>query len=342
MKVFIPSGAGAPGFAGIFRCLKENSSMEVYAGDADADAYGKGLADHFFHAPASNTPAYAEWVINKAAAIQADVILPITTRELPILAEMKDQLHARGIAIPLTDAENLRIANHKGRLYSFLRNRGHQVPVFWRVNALHELKAAIQEAGRERRLFMKPAEGNGSRGVAVIEPESLEGKRDFLNEKPGAPHIGIADLDRLLPNTFTGEMLLSEFLPGKEFSVDVLANHGDVLYGLCRSRDKMSAGISVRGCFVRNEDILQMSRSFVKALHLHGPVGLQFRENAQGRPLLLEINPRLQGTVSSCLGAGMNLPLDAVRLAMGQAVRGRQEDVRWGVHFARHWSEVFW
>jgi len=342
MRVFIPSGAGAPGFAGICRCLKESPDLEVFAGDADPDAYGKALSDHFFHAPASNSEAYTDWVLQTAAGNSIDVILPITTRELLVLAEMQSQLQAMGIALPLTDLKNISIANHKGRLYSFLHERGYTVPAFWRVTALHALKAAIQDFGQECRMFMKPAEGNGSRGVAVIEPVNHTLNQNFLGEKPGVQHIGLADLDRLLPESFPGEMLLSEFLPGKEYSVDVLANQGAMLYGLCRSRDKMSAGISVRGCFVKNEEILQMSQTFVKELNLHGPIGLQFREDANGRPLLLEINPRLQGTVSSCLGAGINVPLDAVQLATGGKVRGKQQDIRWGVHFARHWSEVFW
>ena len=45
IKVFIPSGAGAPGFAGIVRCLRKDSRVEIFAGDTNPNPYGKVLAN---------------------------------------------------------------------------------------------------------------------------------------------------------------------------------------------------------------------------------------------------------------------------------------------------------
>ena len=33
IKVLIPSGAGAPGFAGFVRCLRKDTRIEIFAGD---------------------------------------------------------------------------------------------------------------------------------------------------------------------------------------------------------------------------------------------------------------------------------------------------------------------
>ena len=63
ITVFIPSGAGAPGFAGILECLKEDSSIRVIAGDINSEAYGAALCDKFIKMPASHTPDFIDKTI---------------------------------------------------------------------------------------------------------------------------------------------------------------------------------------------------------------------------------------------------------------------------------------
>jgi carbamoyl-phosphate synthase large subunit len=192
----------------------------------------------------------------------------------------------------------------------------------------------------ERRIF-KPASGNGSRGFGIVLARNEPQRRNILTEKPGQPFYRLDDLPFLLPDQFETAMLVCEYLPGQEYSVDFLASHGKLHYALVRSREKMIGGISVRGRFVPHPQILDQTAQICSLLQLHGPAGMQFRLRADGVPVLLEINPRLQGTVSSCLGAGINVPLDALRLFQGKPIEGKQGNVRWGANFVRYWSESF-
>lgn len=339
--VLIPSGAGAPGFAGILHCLRADARLRVLAGDADPLAYGRTLADGFFPVSPSSDPFYSDQVLQLAQEQQAGFILPITTRELLPLAEAAERFQSAGIQLILAPAAVLRIANDKGFTYDAMSAAGLTVPQYRRVKNLNELMEVL-EAGTatERRIF-KPASGNGSRGFGIVLARNEPQRRNILTEKPGQPFFRLNDLPFLLPDQFETDMLVCEYLPGKEYSVDVLANHGRLHYALVRSREKMIGGISVRGRFEPHPQILDQTAQICSLLHLHGPAGMQFKLRADGTPVLLEINPRLQGTVSSCLGAGINVPLDALRLFKGIAIEGKQENVRWGAHFVRYWRESF-
>jgi carbamoyl-phosphate synthase large subunit len=75
---------------------------------------------------------------------------------------------------------------------------------------------------------------------------------------------------------------------------------------------------------------------------LHGNIGIQVKKSVAGKFLLLEINPRVQGTISAALGAGVNLPVLSVKQELDLPVTEDELQVRWGTKFSRYWTEVFY
>ena len=107
------------------------------------------------------------------------------------------------------------------------------------------------------------------------------------------------------------------YMWGREYSVDMLCSGGKSLFCVPRTRDKMIGGISVAGKLDRNFGLIAFCIRLAQSLELDGPIGMQWKEDADGVPHLIEINPRLQGTTSALALAGVNLPVQAVRLALG-------------------------
>jgi carbamoyl-phosphate synthase large subunit len=148
---------------------------------------------------------------------------------------------------------------------------------------------------------------NGSRGFRVIANDMDE--HDLLfNEKPNSTYISYNDALRILSLKPFPELLVTEYLPGEEYSVDCLANHGEVKLIVPRLRTKMINGISVEGEFVDDKNIITYCSEIIKELQLHGNIGIQVKRSSGGKFLIIEINPRVQGTIVACLGAGVNLP----------------------------------
>ena len=75
---------------------------------------------------------------------------------------------------------------------------------------------------------------------------------------------------------------------------------------------------------------------------MHGNIGIQVKQSSTGQFLILEINPRVQGTISAALGAGINLPVLAVKQELGLTVSPEELIVKWGTKFSRHWQDVYY
>ena len=336
------TGAGAPGAAGILQCLSAEPRFRVITADASEQAYGQYLANQFTRIPAGDDPAYAGRLLQIAKEHKVSVILPLVTRELIPLAQAKHAFEAAGIHVMVSPAASLEIANNKCRLYEFLEWRGIAVPAYRVVETVEQFREAVQELGYPgKTVCFKPSVANGSRGFRIIG-SGVDELGLLLREKPGYPHISLEDAVRILSGGTFPEMLVAEYLPGEEYSVDCLSTQGEPVLIVPRLRKKMINGISVEGEFVEQKEIMQYCASIIRDLKLHGNSGIQVRADAHGAFRILEINPRVQGTISAGLGAGINLPVLAIRQELGWPVHPADLAVKWGTRFSRYWQEVFY
>lgn len=144
-------------------------------------------------------------------------------------------------------------------------------------------------------LFAKPDEGQGAVGARRIDcPEELQ----------------TIDFDRYL---------VTEYLPGEEYTVDCLTDaQGALRYVSPRSRERLMAGIAVAG---RTQpvtgEIEQMARTINERLHFVGLWYFQIRRDAAGVFRLMEISARCAGTMCLTRARGVNLPLLSVYAALG-------------------------
>lgn len=337
INVFIPSGAGAPGFAGIQECLREDSNIRIISGDTNLNAYGRALSDRFVHMPPSNSDEFIDKLLEVCEEEEIHVGLPITTRELRPISSNIERLEKYGTKWLISERKALEIANDKGRLHQFAKELNLPVPMGKVCKTREELMGYAQSQFEQtERLFFKPTIGNGSRGIGLITREI----ESVANEKMQFVSRTLDEWEKRIPEVLETPVLVAEFLVGKEYSVDVLMNQGDAITVVPRSRDKMVSGISVSGTFVENNEIIENSKRLLEALCLHGPIGVQWREDQNGTAKLLEINPRLQGTTSTLRHAGVNIPLSAVHSALKLPFELSKE-IKWGNSFTRHWKDVF-
>lgn len=340
ITIFIPSGAGAPGFAGIVRCLQSEPNWRIIAGDCQSNPYGKSLVDEFvLMPPSSSEDEYMVSLLSVCSAESVDVILPITTRELDVLARHEEAICSLGIQLILSNAEALKTANNKGLLASFAQKLSLPVPAFEVVSEKSTfLNAAKRLSPNGEKLCFKPVTGNGSRGFGIIVNQHTKAGIDLEN-KAGILPLTLDEWQYRIPDLLEPSWIISAFLPGKEYSVDMLCDHGKTMFCVPRSRDKMIGGISVSGVIERNFGLIAFCIQLAQALELHGPIGMQWKEDDQGVPHLLEINPRLQGTTSVLALAGLNIPVQAVRMALGEGLSQQSADIEWGKRFVRFWDE---
>lgn len=334
------TGAGAPGASGIVRSLRadDERSVRVVGVDADSEAYGFGLVDEHYTVPRGDEDGYVARIAEVAAAEDADAVLPLTTDELRPLAADRGAIPA---PVMVSQLDALDVANDKGALYEFLDANGYDcAPDYRRVADADAFVEAVESLGYpENPVCFKPTVGSGMRGFRVLD-EGTDRVSRLLDEKPGA---GVTTLPEVLPVLSDAdpfpELAVMEYLPGKEYSVDVLAMGDSVGPVIPRTRAQTRAGITFQGVVEDNDALVEASSAICRDLGLAYNVNLQFKYDADGDPKVVEINPRVSGTIVMCVGAGANLPYLGVKHALGEPLP--PVDVRWGTWMARYWNEIF-
>jgi carbamoyl-phosphate synthase large subunit len=336
------TGSGAPGAAGIIQCLWQNLALYVIAADANPHAVGRYLVADFEIIPKAGDPGFIDSVLAVCREKDIQIIFPLVTKELIPLSRHSKEFALAGAKLIISPTESLEIANDKSKLYQFLQWRGMEVPDFRIVETIAQFEAAAKELGYPKKtICFKPSVSNGSRGFRIIS-NSVDEHHLLFNEKPYSTFISYTDAVRILSSKPFPELLVSEYLPGEEYSVDCLAKNGQAIVIVPRLRKKMINGISVEGEFIKEESIIAYCKKIIYELQLHGNIGIQVKRSVAGKFLLLEINPRVQGTISAALGAGINLPVLAIMQELGFEIPEEQLQVKWGTKFSRYWSEVFY
>jgi hypothetical protein len=109
-----------------------------------------------------------------------------------------------------------------------------------------------------------------------------------------------------------------EYLNGDEFTIDCFSDKGDLLYAGGRTREKMTRGISVQSTLVIDKALTEQFQQFAdiisQKIEMHGLWFYQMKLDQNGKLKLLEIGPRVSGTMMLNRSRGVNF----VELALFQ------------------------
>lgn len=113
--------------------------------------------------------------------------------------------------------------------------------------------------------------------------------------------------------SITGEApLVQEYLPGGALGCSVLAREGEVLAALCHRRLReypVSGGPSACCERISRPDLEDYAARMVKKTGYSGLAMFEFKEDAEGKPRLLEVNPRVWGTFPLTRVSRSGIPL---------------------------------
>ena len=190
------TGAGAPGAPSIIKCLRKNGerSIRIVGVDMNEKSNGRRLVDVFYQVPPAGDEHYIDAILEICDREKIDIVMPLVTRELVKYAQSRQTFAERGIILSVDDVEELSVINNKANLLLKMRELGMETPDFKVVNTADELEKAVYELGYPHNaVCVKGAEGNGSRGVRILDPKkSLYDL--FFNEKPNSMYISINEL----------------------------------------------------------------------------------------------------------------------------------------------------
>src|SRR5215203_1106095 len=143
-------------------------------------------------------------------------------------------------------------------------------------------------------LIAKPRFGKGSNNIIKIEDK--------------------LDLEYVLSKF--KNMIFQEYLPGTEYTVDVLSDLTEKpIMAIPRIRIDTKAGISVKGKIKRDFMIENLCKKTAETLGIKGPCCIQLKESENGELKIIEINPRFGGGTFFTTLAGANFPAMLLEMA---------------------------
>lgn len=255
-------------------------------GASSVARHGQYLFSNYSHnLPFITAPSFIEEFNDYLQANKIDCVFPTHDTIALFLQEHASDIHAKLI---MGDLYTAKICRSKIQTYELLAD----------CNFVPRRYRSV-DANINFPLFSKPDEGEGAHGAKMVNNIEELQLIDFNNN------------------------LVTEYLPGKEYTVDCLTDKdGQLRYVSPRTRERIMAGISVSGQNIRITDEIQyIAETINQRLHFLGLWYFQLRQDKDGKMKLMEISTRCSGTMCLTRAKGINLPLLSVYTAMGYDIK---------------------
>jgi carbamoyl-phosphate synthase large subunit len=283
------TGTGGPSGVAFMKALADDP-WDIYS--ADIDPYAAGLylvgPNHRAIVPRGDDETFVAEIIALCDRERIDVLVPTVDSELLPLAIARSELAEHGVALVLASEQTLRGCLDKWALHRSCVG-ALRVPDTVLVDADFDPGACSPP------VIVKPRSGSGSRGVRRVD-----------------------DVDEFARLPRDATLLVQEYLPGTEYSLDVLARgDGAIIAVVPRARLKVDSGIAVTGRTVHDESLERIGALVAQRIGLTSVANVQVKMTGDGEPALLEVNPRFPGTMSLTVASGVNMPRLCVQDALG-------------------------
>jgi carbamoyl-phosphate synthase large subunit len=285
MNVLVSGGGGAAGISVIKSLRMGGFDGRILSTDADPLSAGLYLADDFRVVPKAKDPEFYPTLKRLIQEYDVKLIFPTSGFDIYEFARHKRELEAMGVVVAMSDIDAMLTCANKWDFY--LKTHG----------AFPMPETSRQAAGWQRfPCFVKPIYGKGSRNSHRC---ATRGELEYHTSQ-------------------SRDMLIQEYLPGEEYTVDVLSDlSGAPILAVPRVRVETKDGISSKGRVLRDPEMERLCLEIARHLNLKGPTCMQLKRDEEGRLKFLEINPRIGGGSMFTTLAGVNIPMLLLDLVNG-------------------------
>ena len=317
------TGAGTGSGNNLIRSLRGGDpSLFIVGCHADRFVLKKSPADRNYLVPATRHPSFASALRQVNETVQIDLLIPNSEVDVTAVSGFRDQIACR-LFLPRKALIDLCL--DKCALATFLQSRGLPVPVTYPVTDLDTIEELFRQLGSPRRLWCRIRTGTGSMGaIPVTSPEQARSWIRYWEEMRGVP-----------ATSFT----LSEYLPGRDFSLQCLWKEGTLI--LAKMSERLSyfgggshpSGVSSTPALAKTvfePHVADVCAQAIRALdeQASGIFCFDIKENADGVPCITEINAGRFAMITNIydLVGKHNMAVTYVGVALGDPVETLQED----------------
>ncbi|MAG11742.1 MAG: hypothetical protein CMI52_02960 [Parcubacteria group bacterium] len=296
--------------------------------DAAAPVQTRRMLDVFFHVPSGNHPSYIQKISEIVKHEGVDVILPSSDDEAFAVSAAMNELEHLGAKAIVSPQNCLERISNKETTYTILKKAGILVPEFRVARNEKELLKIIEFYEYPKiSLVLKPTKGSGNRGIHILcgldNPPSWlgSGRREKRIENKTFP----------IENTSSfidGDTLVMPCLQTPAYDVDVLYCAGQEYAVYVRQRMNPT-GIPFEGNILcADSHITDYCRKIATTLGLTALHDMDLMTTTDGEVVIMEVNPRASGSLSSTLVSGFSVLDWAVASVLGIKFRAYEPETK--------------
>jgi predicted ATP-grasp superfamily ATP-dependent carboligase len=211
--------------------------------------------------------------------------------------------------LALAEEDALETAIDKRLTLELARTLGIPVPRSVEVHAGDEVRPAVTEIGLP----------------AVVKPARSWATRDGNASRLSAGlATTLSEVEQLVGDMRSAgaDVILQEWVPGSRETVITCYADGrfaaSFALRVLRTHPPLGGSSVVRESLPLSPELVEPAHRIVRAARLEGVSEIEFRRDADGRLVLMEINPRLPATVELAVRAGVDFPHLLHRWALGR------------------------
>lgn len=293
----------------VHRSLKNIKVVELFGISSISSNAGKYFFQHYHEPfPFITSPDFIPQLNAFIEQHQIDVVIPANDDVVLAMARNSSQIKAHLITSPVATCE---VCRNKVETYRLFANDAVvKVPYVYEGGQVPEGDFPV---------FVKPAVGQGSKGARPIaDANSL---KEYIKES-------------------NGNYVVMERLTGEEYTIDCYTDkNGELKFAGARVRNRTINGISADTYPAFDEQFEIVARAINAQLALRGPWFFQLKRDKTGVLKLLEIAPRVAGSMALARNLGVNIPLLAIYEHMGYPVNVMPK--HYGIRLDRSLSNVY-
>lgn len=258
----------------IHAALRSCKEVRLHAAGNAESNHALFAYPEYHYVPDVREAGWLPCLVELCRRLEISHIFPAHDDALLALMRASGEIPARIVTSPLATCE---IARSKSATYARLAGK-------IRVPRIYPSADAVERFP----VFVKPDRGQGSQGAVRAQD------RDAL----ACALRGMA------------APLICEYFPGEEYTVDCFSDRErGLLFAGARRRARTRAGIAVHTRVEALPEARELAEAIAGELEFHGAWFFQLKRTADGTLGLLEVAPRIAGSMASHRVLGINFPL---------------------------------
>ena len=298
--------------------IKESKkyNYQIIGVDNNKNTKNKKYVDFFYKVPLGKHRSYNEVIYKICLKHKVNLILPGADEEVFSLIKNEKKLKKINCFLPIIEKKKLNKICSKINLCKYVKNL--KIPFYkWKeISNYSNLKKCLEDYSKKKKgCVVKLPISRGGRGVYILD-DKYEGT---LNPSKGSRemHTNFKLFNKNLKKRIKLKfpILLTEKLTEPVYDIDILAFEGNLKNIVIRKR-KISSNPDCGHIVVKNSKILKYSKSIVRKMSLSYLLDFDIMFDSRKNPKLIEINPRMSGSIAESYKKNIFLIDDLIDLIL--------------------------